>query len=134
LCGTTLTVAPAMWGPVHLWCSECQLPFAKERVLKLARAERPFAVGDRVLVHGPPGEVIGDVLEAATPYEMPDLGQGARAHEAHQIMHEWRIDFMLFIAHKHDDNEVMFVALRHPGGWRDLRGQDLRIAKVRKDQ
>ncbi len=49
-------------------------------------------------------------------------------------MHEWRIDFMLFIAHKHDEKELMFVSLQHPGGWRDLRGQDLRITKVRKDQ
>lgn len=49
-------------------------------------------------------------------------------------MNEWRIDFMLFIAHKHDEKELMFAALQHPGGWRDLRGQDLRITKVRKDQ
>jgi hypothetical protein len=103
-------------------------------VRKLARGERPFAVGDRVLVQGPPGEVIGEVLEAATPYEMPDLGQAARSHETHQIMHEWRIDFLVFIAHKNDGRDVMFVALRHPGGWRDLRGQDLQITRMRENQ
>jgi hypothetical protein len=83
-----------MWGPAHLWCPDCQLPFAKERVRRLARGDRPFAIGDRVLVQGPRGEVVGEVIHACTPYEMPQLGPGSRSHEAHQLMHEWKVDFL----------------------------------------
>jgi hypothetical protein len=39
---------------------------------------KPFEKGDIVVVTGPPGEVIGEVLDASTPDEMPDLGPGRR--------------------------------------------------------
>ena len=130
LCGATLTEAPEEWGLAHYWCPKCKLPFIKERVRELAAGERPFAVGDRVLVAGPPGQVVGEVIEAATPYEMPDLGPESVSHQAKQIMHEWRVDFLVVIRHKHDGQLVGFFALRHPGGWRDLRGQNLQIARV----
>lgn len=122
------------WGAAHFWCPACQLPFAKDRVHKLAAGERPFTEGDHVLVQGPPGDVIGEVVHACTPYEMPHLGPGSHSHEAHQLMHEWKVDFLVLINHPHDERERCFFALRHPGGWRDLRGQDLVITKVRKDQ
>lgn len=119
-----------LWGPAHLWCARCSLPFVKERVRKVAAGERPFAEGDRVLVSGPPGEVIGVVLHATTPYELPHLGRESSSHEAHQVMHEWGVDFVVLVQHRHGDREQCFFALRHPLGWRDLRGQDLRITKV----
>lgn len=119
-----------LWGSAHLWCPQCRLPFARDRVRKLAAGERPFAGGDRVLVGGPPGEVVGVVLHAATPYEMPHLGPGSASHETHQLMHEWGVDFLVLIQHHHDDQKLCFFALRHPGGWRDLRGQDLTLTKV----
>ena len=133
LCNRQLTDAPQEWGPAHLWCAGCQLPFVKERVRELAPGDRPFVVGDRVLVVGPPGELVGAVIEAATPYEMPDLGPRSASHQARQVMYEWQVDFLIVILHKHDNRIVGFFALRHPGGWRDLRGHDLTITKVRRD-
>jgi hypothetical protein len=130
LCSAVLTEAPEEWGLAHYWCPKCELPFIKARVRELAAGERPFAVGDRVLVAGPPGQVVGEVIEAATPYEMPDLGPESVSHQAKQIMHEWRVDFLVVIRHEHYGQMVGFFALHHPGGWRDLRGQDLQIARV----
>jgi len=124
---------PETWGPAHFRCSRCELPFVKERVRKLAAGERPFAEGDHVLIEGPSGEVVGEVVHACTPYEMPHLGPGTASHEAHQVMHEWKVDFLVLIKHHHDQRDQCFFALRHPGGWRDLRGQDLVITKVRKE-
>jgi hypothetical protein len=125
---------PETWGPAHFWCPACQLPFAKERVRKLAAGERPLTQGDRVLVRGLPGDVVGEVIHACTPYEMPDFGPGSHSHEARQLMDEWKVDFLVLVRRPHGDREQCFFALRHPGGWRDLRGQDLQITKVRKDQ
>lgn len=130
LCGAALTDAPENWGLAYYWCPRCDLPFIKERVRELARSECPFAVGDRVLVAGPPGQVVGEVIEAATPDEMPDLEPASGSHEAKQIMHEWRVDFLVVIRHQHDGQLVDFFALHYPGGWRDLRGQDLWITRV----
>jgi len=122
--------APETWGAAHYWCPACRLPFVKERIRMLTTGERPFAEGDRVLVEGPPGEVVGLVTHASTPYEMPHLGRGSSSHEAHQLMHEWGVDFLALIQHRHNGQDVHFFALRHPGGWRDLHGQHLRITKV----
>jgi hypothetical protein len=36
------------------------------------------------------------------------------------------------IRHERQGQLAGFFALHHPGGWRDLRGQYLRITKVRK--
>jgi hypothetical protein len=85
------------WGPAHYWCPQCRLPFVKGRVRKLAAGERPFAEGDRVLVAGPPGQAMGVVVHACMPYELPHLGQGSASHEAHQVMHEWGVDFVVLI-------------------------------------
>jgi len=118
------------WGPAHYWCPRCELPFAKDRVHRLAAGEWPLREGDRVLIDGPPGKVEGVVLHASTPFDMPHLGPGSASHEAHQIMHEYRVDFVALIGHRHNDREQCFFAMRHPGGWRDLRGQDLTITKI----
>ena len=119
------------WGPAHWWCPRCKLPFVKGRVRELMPTERPLAEGDCVLVQGANGEVVGTVAHAATPYEMPHLGLGSSSHEAHQVMHEGGVDFLVLIRHPHDEGDLLFFALRHPGGWRDLQGQDLQITKVR---
>jgi hypothetical protein len=79
-----------------------------------------FDVGDEVLVIGPPGELIGKVLHVATPDQMPDLPD-MPAGPAKESMREWGIDLLLLIAHQHAGADVMFMALHHPGGWRDLR-------------
>ena len=86
-----------------------------------------FVVGDTVLVSGPPGEVVGQVLEAASPDEMPDLGPGSFSKEAKDVMREMHVDLILLIGHKHDDREVCFFALHNPDGWVDLHGQKLTV-------
>ena len=122
--------APETWGAAHYWCPASRLPFAKERVEKLAAGDWPFRERELVHVKGGVGEVVGQVLHASTPYDMPDLGSGSASHEAHQLMHEWRIDFLLLIRHRHGEGTVCFFALRNPHGWRDLKGQSLEITKV----
>ncbi|HZT29196.1 MAG TPA: hypothetical protein VFA33_04895 [Bryobacteraceae bacterium] len=88
-----------------------------------------FGKGDVVLVEGPPGRVLGEVLEASTPAEMPDLGPGSCSAEAKAAMREQHVDVLLLIRHKHDDQDVCFFALHNPDGWRDLHGQKLTILK-----
>ena len=88
-----------------------------------------FVVGDTVLVSGPPGEVFGQVLEAASPDEMPDLGPGSLSKEAKDVMREMHVDLILLIGHKHDDREVCFFAVHNPDGWVDLHGQKLTVLK-----
>jgi hypothetical protein len=88
-----------------------------------------FVVGDTVLVSGPPGEVLGQVLEAASPDEMPDLGPGSFSKEAKDVMREMHVDLILLIGHKHDDREVCFFAVHNPAGWVDLHGQKLTVLK-----
>ena len=90
---------------------------------------KPFEKGDIVHVAGPPGEVIGEVLEAATPDEMPDLGPGSTSKEALDVVREMRVDLMLLIAHRHDDRTVCFWAVHNPDGWVDLQGQKLTVLK-----
>lgn len=90
---------------------------------------RIFAVGDPVLVSGPPGEVIGEVLEASSPDEMPDLGRGSFSKEAKELMRDMRVDLILLIGHKHEDRDVCFFAVHNPDGWVDLRGQKLTVLK-----
>jgi hypothetical protein len=92
---------------------------------------RPFDKGDRVVVAGLPGEVIGEVLEAATPDEMPDLGPGSASKEAKDVMREMHVDLMLLIKHEHSGQPVCFWAVRNPHGWVDLQGNELTIRKAR---
>jgi hypothetical protein len=90
----------------------------------------PFNAGDRVVVTGPPGRVVGEVLEAATPNKMPDLGPGSRSLEAMDLIREMRVDLVLLIGHVHDGKQVCFFALHNPSGWVDLRGQTLTLLKA----
>jgi hypothetical protein len=88
-----------------------------------------FVIGDTVVVSGAPGEVVGEVLEAATPDEMPDLGPGSFSKEALDIMREMRVDLMLLIGHRHDGMPLCFWAVHNPNGWVDLHGQKLVLRK-----
>ena len=90
---------------------------------------KPFGKGDSVMVDGPPGRVLGEVLEAASPDEMPDLGPGTCSKEALDVMREMRVDLMLLIAHQHDGRAVCFWAVHNPNGWTDLRGRKLTVLK-----
>ncbi|MCL4395986.1 MAG: hypothetical protein M1482_14490 [Chloroflexi bacterium] len=90
---------------------------------------RRFAVGDIVVVSGPPGEVIGEVLDASTPDEMPDLGPGSCSKEAKDAMREQKVDLILLMGHQHDDQQVCFFAVHNPNGWTDLHGQKLTVLK-----
>ena len=90
---------------------------------------KPFEKGDIVVVTGPPGEVIGEVLDASTPDEMPDLGPGSASKEAVDVMREMRVDLVLLIAHQHEGQEVCFFAVHNPDGWADLHGQKLRVLR-----
>ncbi len=90
---------------------------------------KPFEKGDIVHVAGPPGEVIGEVLEAATPDEMPDLGPGSKSEEVLDLVREMRVDLILLIAHRHDDCTVCFWAVHNPGGWVGLQSQELTVLK-----
>lgn len=87
--------------------------------------------GDTVLVAGMAGDVVGEVLEAATPDEMPDLGPGSFSKEAKDLMREMRVDLILLIGHKHDARDVCFFAVHNPAGWLDLHGQKLAISNLR---
>jgi hypothetical protein len=89
----------------------------------------PFSKGDTVLVTGMAGDVIGEVLEAASPDEMPDLGPGSFSKEAMDVMREMGVDLILLIGHKHDGGAVCFFAVHNPDGWADLRGQTLTVLK-----
>jgi hypothetical protein len=89
-----------------------------------------FEIGDRVLVAGPPGEVTGEVVGVSTPDQAPDIAGAPPAAVIKDILREFQVDLLLLIAHKHEDREVCFFALRHPGGWRDLRGQTLTVRKA----
>jgi hypothetical protein len=86
-----------------------------------------FSAGDKVTVSGSPGTVIGKVLRAASPDEMPELGPGSFSKEVKDVMHEMRVDLMLLIGHRHNDKSVCFWAVHTPGGWSDLHGQRLRV-------
>jgi hypothetical protein len=90
----------------------------------------PLKTGDHVLIAGPPGEVTGEVLGVGTPDQAPDIEGAPPAAVIKDILREFQVDRLLLIAHKHDGKEVCFFALRHPGGWRDLRGQALTLLKV----
>ena len=91
-------------------------------------------MGDRVLIVGPPGEVTGDVLQVAKPETMPQIEGAPPAKEVQAILREWQIDLLILITHKHEGQDVCFFALRHPGGWRDLRGQDIEITNLRNQK
>ena len=86
-----------------------------------------MAVGDCVLVAGPAGEVTGAVLEVAAPEDMPQIEGAPPAKDVQAILREWHVDRLLLVAHKHEGQDVCFFALHHPGGWRDLRGQDISV-------
>ncbi len=90
---------------------------------------KPFSVGDLVLVDGPPGRVLGEVLEAATIDEMPDLGPGSLSAEAKNVLREMRVDLILLIGHKYGGRDVCFFAVHNPEGWLDLQGQKLTVLK-----
>jgi hypothetical protein len=88
-----------------------------------------LAAGDRALVIGPPGEVTGKILQVAAPEEMPQIQGAPPAEDVQAILREWHVDLLLLIAHKHEGQGVCFFALHHPGGWRDLNGQDISVTK-----
>jgi len=88
-----------------------------------------FQEGDVVLVDGPPGQVLGEVLHASTPDEMPDLGPGSCSKKALDLMREMRVDLILLIGHKHEGSDVVFFAVHNPDGWTDLHGQKLKVLK-----
>jgi len=88
-----------------------------------------FEAGDVVMVDGPPGRVFGEVLDASTPDEMPDLGPGSCSKEALDLMREMHVDLILLIGHKHEGRDVMFFAVHNPDGWHDLHGQKLTVLK-----
>jgi len=91
-------------------------------------------IGDRVIVSGPPGDVVGEVMHIAAPDELPDLGPGTNSAEARAIIHEMGVDLVAAITHLHNDEPVMFCALHlSDESWRDLRGQPLRITRIRKE-
>jgi hypothetical protein len=98
--------------------------------MESAMRERPFETGDYVEVSGAAGKVVGEVLEARAVEEFPDLGAEAHSTEAFEVFREWGIDFAALITYWDGKQDVSFFALRHPGGWRDLGGQDLTVSKV----
>ncbi len=95
---------------------------------------RSFSAGDMVTVSGPPGTVVGEVLEAASPDEMPELGPGSFSKEVKDVMHEMHVDLMLLIGHRHSDKPVCFWAVHTPGGWFDLHGQRLHILRTHRGE
>ena len=98
-----------------------------ERWLAGTGDQPALAVGDRVPMVGPPGELTGEVVHVAAPENMPQIEGAPSAKDVQAILREWQIDLLLLIAHKHEGQDVCFFALHHPGGWRDLRGQDISV-------
>ena len=90
----------------------------------------PLKIGDRILASGPPGDVIGEVLSVIAPDEVPQIDGAPQVEQVKAILHEWHVDALFLIGHKHDGQDVCFFALRHPCGWRDLRGQEIQITKL----
>ncbi len=88
-----------------------------------ASPRRLFSVRDRILVSGVSGEVMGEVIEAATLDDMPDLGPGSLSKEAKDVLREMRVDFALLIGHQRNGRAVCFWAVHNPSGWFDLHGQ-----------
>lgn len=91
---------------------------------------RPFEIGDFVQIAAAVGTVVGEVVDARAVEDMPDLGSEALSKEAFGVMREWQVDFAALIMFWDGKQDVSFFALRHPGGWRDLHGQDLQLTKV----
>ena len=89
-----------------------------------------YSVGDRVLVAGEAGRVIGDVLAVWTPDQVSEIEGAPPVEQVREILREFEVDLLLLIEHKHNGRDVCFFALRHPGGWRDLRGQNLTIRRI----
>ena len=69
----------------------------------------------------------------AAPEDMPQIEGAPPAKEVQAILREWHVDLLLLIAHKHEGQDVCFFALRHPGGWRDLRGQDIQVTSLQNN-
>jgi hypothetical protein len=90
---------------------------------------KPFSVGDVVLVDGPPGEVVGEVLHAMTIDELPDCGLGSMSKLAKNMMRAIPVDLVLLVGHQHGDRDVCFCALHTPEGWMDVQGQRLAVLK-----
>ena len=72
---------------------------------------------------------MGEVLDASTLDELPDLGPGSASKEALDVMREMHVDLVLLIAHKHDNRDVCFFAFHNPSGWVDLHGQTITVLK-----
>ena len=89
-----------------------------------------LAVGDRVLVLGPPGEVMGESLQIAAPQDMPQIEGAPRATDVQVILREWHVDQLLLLAHKHAGQDVCFFVLHHPGGCCDSCGQDISVTRL----
>lgn len=77
--------------------------------------------------------MIGHVLNVATPEEAPEIEGAPPIDEVKEILREWQVDLLLLIRHKHNGQDVCFFALRHPCGWRDLRGRDIQVTRVGRE-
>lgn len=88
-----------------------------------------WRAGDRVLVSGPPGEVVAEILGVATPADMPVIDPPP--DQVRAILQEWGVDLILLLSHRHGQSEVCFYALHYTmagrQGWRDLHCQDLHV-------
>jgi len=85
-------------------------------VVKIVTPRWALPIGDRALVAGPAGEVIGEALGVSTAAEMPRMEGAPSPEDARAILREWHIDLLLLIGHGHDGHDLCFFALRRPEG------------------
>ena len=91
----------------------------------------PPAVGDLVRIYDAVGSVVGRVLEARTTGQLPDMPNQETSFLAKGFIKEMGIDQLLLIEHAYRGNQQCFWALHCPAGWRDLKGQALRVERMR---
>jgi hypothetical protein len=87
--------------------------------------------GQRVRITGPAGSVHGQVLETATPPQLPDIHGAPAVKLVREILDEWGVHQLAMLTYTAAGNQaVMFLALLTDHGWRDLRGRPLTIQET----
>jgi hypothetical protein len=61
---------------------------------------------------------------------MPQIDGAPPVKHVQAILCESHLDLFLLIGQKHERQDMCFFALRHPDGWRDLRGQNSQVMSL----
>lgn len=84
--------------------------------------------GQRVRITGAAGSVYGQVLETATPPQLPSIQHAPAVELVRAILDEWGVHQLAMLTYTTAAGQpVMFLALSTSHGWRDLKGRRLTI-------